>query len=578
MSGSLFRAVWGVCLVCSSLAAAGSVLAGVSREVENEYRARYANRAMFLRLPVFGERQIVYPRGGGAVAEPAGALPLTFKVGEQVRITDLDFKDATIEFRLSSIDLTRRAVLIFNFGQSLTHTFPQRDTFEAALTATFTEGITYRDIDDAKDQYIRNQFDRTVRQFAETTESTPDAVLEAMARAIPSYRQLQQRLEEAEQQNRDLAASLKEEEAAKGKALSELESLRRRASELEKTGSLAQRERDELTSERDRLRRELQELQTANRRFQEQISAVAAKLDVQVDSNAQLGRQVQSLSQNIDLLQRERSELSQKAVRLEERVAQLVKERERLASELATAVKENSRLQADLRTLTSNRESLQATYLRTREARDRLEMARQLGESLVLKWNGLPERNNGELEGELYLLNQRLGLLELFPPARVGESASLTLRTESPDTVQFSDDERRLFDALGRQLKIEAEWIPWEGSLQARLREGEALRAVAPREEAVWVWDFAGSPERPEVLSLRLRVLAEGGLAVPVGEFQTAIRPSGWRGFLAEVSWVSLVAGALLGSVVGGGLMVLTRRRAFSHRHQPRNYPAEKAL
>jgi seryl-tRNA synthetase len=533
---------------------------------------------MFLRLPVFGERQIVYPRGGGAVAEPVGALPLTFKVGEQIRITELDFKDSAIEFRLSSIDLTRRAVLVFSFGQSLSHTFPQRNSFEAALTATFTEGITYREIDQAKDQYIRDQFDRMVRQFAETTGSNPDAVLEAMIQAIPRYRELQQQLDEAERQNRALAASLKEEEAAKGKAVSELETLRRRASELERTGSLAQRERDELTSERDRLRRELQELQSANRRFQEQIGAVAAKLDVQVDSNAQLGRQVQSLSQNIDLLQRERAELSQKAVRLEERVAQLVRDRDRLASELATAVKENSRLQTDLRTLTSNRESLQATYLRTREARDRLEAARQLGEALALKWHNLQERDNGGIGGELYLLNQRLGSLELRPPARAGESASLTLRMESPDTVQFSEDERRLFDAMGRQLKIEAEWISWNGSFQARISEGDPVKAVAPRQEALWVWDFAGSPERPEVLSLQLRVLDENGLAVPLGEFQTTIGPSGWRGFLAEVSWTSLVTGAFLGSLVGGGLMVLTRRRAFSHRRQPRNYPAEKAL
>ncbi len=578
MSGSLAKAIRFACWVFPGFIAAASLLGGVSREVENEYRARYANRALFLKLPVYGERQVVYPREGGVVPEPGGALPLTFKVGEQVRITDLDFKDSAIEFRLSSVDLVKRGVLVFSFGQSLTHTFAQRDVFEAALAASFTEGLTYRDIDQAKEQYIQGQFDRLVRQFAETTGSAPDAVLESMLRAIPQYRELQQRAEENEQRARALAASLKEEQGTRTKAVAEVEGLRRRVSELERSGSTVQRERDELTAERDRLRRELQELQSANRRFQEQVSAVAAKLDVQLDSNAQLGRQVQSLSQNIDALQRERSELSQKAGRLEERVAQLVKDRDKLASDLAAAVKENGRLQADLRALTSNRESLQAVYLRTREARERLELADQLAQAITLKWDASRARDNGRLVGELYLLSQRLGTLELLPPTRAGETGSLTLRMESPDTVQFSEDERRLFDALGRQLKLEAAWTSWSGQLQAGLSEGEPVRVVAPRGEAVWVWKFAGMSTEPDTVNLRLRLLDANDLVVPLADLQMTLRPSGWRGYLTDLSLISLALGALLGSLVGGGLMMMTRRRALGQHHQPRQYSAEKVL
>ncbi len=578
MSGSLAKAIRFAYWVFPGFIAAASLLGGVSREVENEYRARYANRALFLKLPVYGERQVVYPREGGVVPEPGGALPLTFKVGEQVRITDLDFKDSAIEFRLSSVDLVKRGVLVFSFGQSLTHTFAHRDAFEAALAASFTEGLTYRDIDQAKERYIQGQFDRLVRQFAETTGSAPDAVLESMLRAIPQYRELQQRAEENEQRARALAASLKEEQGTRTKAVAEVEGLRRRVSELERSGSTVQRERDELTAERDRLRRELQELQSANRRFQEQVSAVAAKLDVQLDSNAQLGRQVQSLSQNIDALQRERSELSQKAGRLEERVAQLVKDRDKLASDLAAAVKENGRLQADLRALTSNRESLQAVYLRTREARERLELADQLAQAITLKWDASRARDNGRLVGELYLLSQRLGTLELLPPTRAGETGSLTLRMESPDTVQFSEEERRLFDALGRQLKLEAAWTSWGGQLHAGLREGEPVSVVAPRGEAVWVWEFAGMPAQPETVNLRLQLLDANDLMVPLADLQMTLRPSGWMGYLTDLSVMSLAVGALLASLVGGGLMMLTRRRALGQHHQSRQYSAEKVL
>lgn len=555
------------------------VLGGVSREVENEYRGRYANRAMFLKVPVFGDRQVVYPRGGGVVPDPSSsAAPLTFKVGEQVRITQLDFRDSEIEFRISAVDLGRRAVLVFSFGQSLTHTFAQRDSFEAALAASFTEGLTYRDIEQAKDEYVRSQFQRQIRQFAETTGSDTDSVLESMLAASPKYRELLGRADDAEQQNRRLTASLKEELTARGQAEAALETARQRIAELERSGTSSRRERDELVSERDRLRRELQELQNASRRIQEQVTVAASKLDVQLDSNAQLGRQVQALSQNIENLQKERNELAQRSSRLEERVNLVTRERDKLSTDLSSASRENAKLQADLRALTSNRESLQATYLRTREARDRLEAADQLGGSLQLKWREPLGRDENGPAADLYLMSQRLGSLALRIPEKPGESGTLTVKMDSPDTVQFSEEERRLFDALGRRLMVEADWVSWTGVMQPVLSEGEPTKSVAPREEATWTWTFAGVPQRAEKLSLRLRVRDANDLVVPLGEYQAEVKPAGFAGLMSSLSWLSLLAGVLLGSVFGGGMIAMTRRRALEPRRQSRSYSGEKAL
>lgn len=553
--------------------------AGVSREVEAEYRGRYVNRAIFLRLPVFGERQVAYVRGGTAVPDPGSASsPLIFRVGEQVRITQIDFRDSDIEFRLSAVDLSRRSVLVFSFGQSLTQTFPQRDQFEAALAASFTEGLTYRDLEQAKEDYVKNQFQRQIQQFAATTGSDTETVIESMLAVSPKYRELQSRTEEAEAQTRRLDTALKEQQAARTQAETELESTRRRLTELERTGSATRRERDEAVAERDRLRRELQDQQASSRRIQEQVSAAAAKLDVQVDSNSQLSRQVQTLTQNIEALQKERTDLSQRATRLGEQLSQVTRERDKLSADLSSATRENAKLQGDLSALTSNRESLQATYLRTRDDRDRLEAADQLAAAMDLRWSAGPARNGNGPVADIVLGNQRLGRVELTPPLKSGESAIVKLVMDSPDTVQFSEDERRLFDALGKQLKVEASWTSWSGAIQPVLVEGEALRTVAPREEATWTWSFAGVPQQPEKLGLRLTARDANGLAVPLGEYQVEMAPAGLAGLMAGFSLPWLLGGALLGSLLGGGLIALTRRQAMTPRSQGRSYSSEKAL
>lgn len=555
---------------------------GVSREIENEYRGRYENRAIFLKVPVHGRREILYPRGGGVVPDAAvSAEPLAFRVGDQVRITKLNFRDSNIEFEIASVDLNQKSAILFDFGQSLTYTFSRRDEFEAALAATFTEGLTYRQIDQAREDFVKDQFSRVVSQIATTTGAETDFVIETILSASPEFAAVQRRAAQLEEQLQGLQGQLREKESAQSAADTEVRNLRNRLSDIERSrGDLEERART-VEAERDRLNQELQQLRTTSRRYEEQLREVASRLDVEAGSRDQLGRQVESLSQNIDNLKRERDSFEEKSNRLEKQVTDLQSERSKLTDELSSARRELASLRSDLRTLTSNRESLQATFVRTREARDQLETANQLADALTLRRRTGTNRDSAKsVMAEVYLLTQRLGQIEVIPPERAEDPGRLRVELNSPDTVQFNEEERRLLEALGKHLTVEAEWTSWSGDLKAALVEGEPSQTVEPRESASWVWNFQGAVARPEPLSLELRLTDAHGLPVRLGEFQFEVQPGGISGILGGISLLWLGVGVVLGSLLGGGLIGLTRSRTrrTAPPRQTRSYSSEKSL
>jgi hypothetical protein len=56
------RATPAITVLLASLWCAHYGLAGVSRPIQDKYRRNYENKALFLKIPVFGERQYVFLR------------------------------------------------------------------------------------------------------------------------------------------------------------------------------------------------------------------------------------------------------------------------------------------------------------------------------------------------------------------------------------------------------------------------------------------------------------------------------------------------------------------------------------
>ena len=103
------------------------LIAGVRREIENWYVHNYENKALFLKIPIRGKRQIVHVSDTRPTLDPGSAnSPLLFKVGDQVRITDVSFRNDSVRFKIASLEVSGEGEIAFEFPRQLEQDFPQR--------------------------------------------------------------------------------------------------------------------------------------------------------------------------------------------------------------------------------------------------------------------------------------------------------------------------------------------------------------------------------------------------------------------------------------------------------------------
>ncbi len=564
------------------LLVSSAAFAGVSKEMEAYYTQKYSNRAMFLKVPVRGDRQTVHVLESGSSLDQSNlGQPLRFKVGEQVRITDLSFRDSSIEFRVSSIDTARKGTVIFQFRDSLRHSFPNRDAFDSALEDSFTEGLSYQDIDSAKEDFVKDQFDVLLQQFAVTTGTSVDFVLEAITEKNPKYRQAKQQLNEVSDKLQSVEVELQEERNRNNKLREEVDRTAGDLASVNEANRALRGERDQIARQRVELEKKVQTLEDENQRFRRQVEDVAKKLDVQTDSSSKLGEQVKSLSHVIDSLKQERVELSGKVEGLSQRVTDLTKKNGQLVSDLERTERTNKTLESDLAALTSNRDSLEATYLSLKRNKENLERAKAL-EAAVRVERSSEAREDGTYQvSSLYLLNQKIAILEVQEPVYADQEYRVSFQVESPDRVEFTSEEREFYETLGEKFRVETSWDAASGKVQPVLRSGEAVQEVAPREEADWAWLFEGDLSEPETVTLGLRLIDVDNQVLEVASQEFQIQPSGLFAHLrGAISLLSLMLGLGLGIVVAV-IAGLVRGRSHPRRTGSignRKFEAQKKL
>ena len=131
-----------------AVAAFSYVYPRVAREIRDEYVQRFENKAVFLKVPVRGLQQVIHVLDSGAKLDRGNLnQPVSFKVGDQVRIIDVNFRDRTVRFRFSSVGTNREGSLEFRFPASTQQTFPQRENFEKSLASSLTEGLSYKELE-----------------------------------------------------------------------------------------------------------------------------------------------------------------------------------------------------------------------------------------------------------------------------------------------------------------------------------------------------------------------------------------------------------------------------------------------
>jgi predicted nucleic acid-binding Zn-ribbon protein len=564
------------------LVLASVAYAGVSKEMEAYYTQTYLNKAMFLKVPVRGDRQTVLVLEDGTSLDQSNlGEPLRFKVGEQVRITGLNFKDSSIEFKVASIDTARKGTIIFRFRNALRHSFASRESFESALESSFTEGLSYQEIDSAKEQFIQDQFDVLLRQFAVTTGTSVDFVLESVTENNPKYREVRKQLNAVTGRVQGLELELEEERSRNSGLRKEAEKAGSDLAAVNNTNRELRSERDRLAGERRDLEQKVKDLEGQNRQFRSDVEEIARKLDLETDSSSKLGQQVSSLSQVIDSLKQERVNLSGQVEGLSQKVEELTKQNGKLISDLQSSERKSKKLQSDLNALTSNRNSLEATYLSVKRNKENLERAKAL-ETAIRVERSTENRENGTFHvSSLYLLSQLIAVLEVQEPVYADQDYLVTLQIQSPDTVEFTAEEREFYETLGEKFRVETGWVSASGRVEPLLTVGESLQEVAPREQADWTWRFQGVLTEPETVTLALRLIDVDDQVLEVASQEFQMSPSGVFARIRGTFSVSSLAIGLFLGVVGCVAIASLGRRGRSRQSQSgrkRGFEAQKRM
>lgn len=546
-----------IALYLSLLTLITLVLGGVRGEIEDHYEREYENRALFLKVPVRGQRQFIAVRSTGAGLDTSNqSQPLMFKVGDQVRILDVSFENSSVEFEISSIDQTVESKLIFQFPVALTQDFRQRDAFERALEQTFTAGRSYRDLDQAREQFISGRFDDLIQQIATATGTTSEHVIETISEENPRYKEAMQRANEAEGRAAQLTRELEEErqslrnlQSRVNRLTDEVQSVRAELNSLDEERQQLQQQNQELERRIQSTQREKTALENRIEQLDTEINNIAGQLNIESEGRSQLDQQVKSLGQSISSLQSERQSLNQKLGQVGDELEKLQNDKAALTAELEKEQSHRIRLQSDLAALTSNRDSLEANFLKLRREKQGLESARRLEGNLRLQ---AVEPENGSTEEiqqfQVFLAEHAIGVLQVQPAETLEEAFKASFRLLSPDTVKFSDEIKALYETLGDQVRVGIRLSSESPLLRVETDDAKTLQSVEPRGQVSWSWQLSGEIEEPERISFVLYFNDVNDHLVSVANRDYLIAPAGlWSGFLHAFSWSSLLVGFLIG-------------------------------
>lgn len=530
--------------------------AGVRREIENWYVHNYENKALFLKIPIRGRRQIVHVSETRPTLDPGSAAsPLLFKVGDQVRITDVNFRNDSVRFKIASLETNGQGEIAFQFPRQLEQDFPQRGNFDVALEATLTEGLSYTDIDSAKEEFITSQFDQFVQQLARSNNTSDDFVMKTLGEKIPAYRLATSKLEEVEQE-------LLEETEALQQIQSDLAPLKAELDQTRIQLSTLRAERDGFATKIKSAERQTDEFRKSTREYEQQVESLVKNLNLKSSSATSLSARVKILNESITTFQQERI---RRARELQDATTQLAEHQEKsqtLSQELQKTQKDRDKVWQDLRLLTSNRKSLEARYLAIKRENEKFQNTSLLANSLYLKRRVEPREEGLFQLADLYLLSQPIATLEIQIPPYAGTVHPVRFEVKSPEIVKFTEEERKIYEVLGETLKIQTSWQTRSDNLKIVLLDKEPIQTVGPREKIEWQWMFQGDISQPEQVSLVTHLISPDGTEIFLGSQDFTVSPGQMFARLRHsFSLISLLAGVVL-ALAALGLVFTFRKKS----------------
>jgi peptidoglycan hydrolase CwlO-like protein len=555
------RILW---LTLAALFSAIEGFGGVSRAIQDQYRKEYENKAMFLKIPIYAEKQTIAISGQSFRVDPGSGLT-RYKVGDQLRVLAVDFSGEEVKFRMGGIAAAGMVELIFRFDVALQEGFPNKDVFDRALHSVLTEGLKYTDIDDAKESFVKEQFDRSVKDIAASASTNRETVLKTIAPFLPAYQEAQRDLENLRSRIQDVSGQLSQSQSENRKLESDARAQQTELSRLKNLNAALQDKLDSYTSQLSKLGNEVKDAKGNTQGLNAQIADLGQSMKKLQKDNQALANQIGTLRSNLE---------AQQATN-----ARLVSDNEELKAG-------NHKLQTRLSELTSKGDSLAKRYVDLGNDRDKLDdyvkAVRALRTQLVQE-----STEDGVYLGRanIFLNSVLLGSLDWRIPVSLsrdqvaGGDANFT--SESIDYVRVTPEERHILKSLGDKLKIVISLTSNSDSMIVSGEENKGIREVGERDHSAWKWNIGNKGTRDARLLLTARLINKDSREISLLQHEPSVGASNAlrkvRGYLQPIP---LIAGIIIGFVFFGivGIFRKPKSRADRLADPPAPYVGKKRL
>ncbi len=533
------------------------LLSGVSRPIQEKYRSNYENKALFLKIPIFQERQLVDITGKNFRAE-RGAGAARLKVGDQVRVMGIDFGGDEIKFRLSPITGAGLAEVVFKFDADLLEDFPNSDVFDRALEATFTEGLQYSDLEDAKRSYVEDQFESVVRELAATTGGSRESVLKAVAARVPAYQDSLREIGNLKSRNEELSQQLSQSQAEGRRLEADLKTQQSDAARLRSANASLQEKIDTSTAQLSRLGEDLSRAKGLTQDYQKELANLQRSLNLRVDSGRDLGSQISDLAQAMRKLQRDSESLTAQNNSLRDNLEEQRAANSRFVKENDELKASNQKMRQEISTLTSKEDSLARRYIQLKSAKEILEQASLAAKSLTTR---IVEENveGGYRQGKvhIYVRDVSVGSLDWRLPEALSpndeKSAEVTFSADSIDYVRVAPEVREILRSLGDKLKVQVHLSSPLDTLQVQTERDEAVQEVGERDSGSWRWRILNRGTADARLLLAVQFINKNSDEVPVLEQESlVVSASVVRQVRNYLQPIPLIVGAVIGFIIFG--------------------------
>jgi cell division septum initiation protein DivIVA len=563
-----------VLLLCAfSLLAGPNAFAGINKLIQQEYRQKYENQAVFLAVPINGNRQRVTVTDAGLRLERE-IEPLRFKVGEQVRVLEISFGNEEIRFKVGSIDAARQGELEFRFAAPLDDGFSSRSSFDVALKQAFASTVSYTEIDRSKRDFIKRQLDALVGELATSTSANREFVQDALADGLPTYRQAVEENSSLQRRSQELASKLQTEQSrAKQLEARTIE----QASELNKLKSMNQSMKTDLDatlSLSNTASRELQQLRQQSTEITASVKRLQRGFGIEADASKPLAKQVEDLMVASLKTKGDRDDLDKRIKTAESDLDKVRKDLQAQQKANEDLKKQNAQLQDNEKLLASRGDQLGKRYLALQKEKGQMESFLRAVQRMQSR-----QVREAESEGrvkrvlELRLKETVLGTLELDYPAILKPGAKETLRAkftaESINAIKLTEEDKRLIATLGPTFNILQTMQDLSEGLSASSKD--AAKSISERSSAEWTWTIDCSRVGNTSALLVTSILGPYKEATPI--LQTRLEFES-RNLARELGRffepIPLVLGTAFGFILMGIITALRRKPARRRAQDPK--------